>query len=205
MTNDRIGRYARGYAEIARIQATFSKILAAHGIDPGLETFEADVLLDRDVVERAARRADKQGVDLAAIVRATLFKAAAEAIPDPQYDPARRPPFRPKPERGRARLRFWVPREPYAEAKRAILASRRSVAHALEDRLRLYAEEERSEEEGAEEAPGEVHEEVLPELRRGGVGGPANGHRPGPGLPLRPAPPGDLAHHQQSVNRGPDA
>lgn len=141
MTNDRIGRYARGYAEIARIQATFAKILAAHGIDPGLETFEADVLLDRDVVERAARRADDQGVDLAAIARAMLFLAAAEACPDPHYDPARRPPFRPKPERGRARLRFWVPREPYDEAKQAIMASRRSVSHALEDRLRIYAEE----------------------------------------------------------------
>jgi hypothetical protein len=205
VTNDRIGRYARGYAEIARIQATFAKILAAHGIDPSLETFEADVLLDRDVVERAARRADGQGVDLAAIVRATLFQAAAEAIPDPQYDPARRPPFRPKPERGRARLRFWVPREPYDEAKQAILASRRSVAHALEDRLRIYAEEGRSEEEGPEEAPSEVHESVLPELRGSGVGCPANGHRPGAGLPLRPASPGDLAHHQQSVNRGSDA
>jgi hypothetical protein len=205
VTNDRIGRYARGYAEIARIQATFSKILAAHGIDPGLETFEADVLLDRDVVERAARRADDQGVDLAAIARAMLFQAAAEACPDPQYDPARRPPFRPKPERGRARLRFWVPRAPYDEAKQAIVASRRSVSHALEDRLRIYAEEAAREEEGPAQAPGEVHEGVLPELRRRSVERPANGHRLDPGLPLRPAPSGDLAHHQQSVNRGPDA
>jgi hypothetical protein len=205
VTNDRIGRYARGYAEIARIQATFAKILAAHGIDPGLETFEADVLLDRDVVERAAQRADDQGVDLAAVARAMLFQAAAEACPDPHYDPARRPPFRPKPDRGRARLRFWVPRAPYDEAKQAIVASRRSVSHALEDRLRVYAEEGRSEEKGAEEAPGEVHEGVLPELRRGSVDRPANGHRPGPGLPLRPAPQGDLAHHEQSVNRAADA
>lgn len=200
MNTDRLGRYARGYAEIARIQATFSKILAAHGIDPGLETFEADVLLDRDVVEQAAQRADKQGVDLAAVARALLFQAAAEAHPDPRYDPARRPPFRPRPERGRARLRFWVPRAPYDEAKRAIVASRRSVSHALEDRLRLYAEEERSEEEGAEEAPGEVREGVLPESGRRAVDGPENGHRLAPGVPLRPALAGDLAHHQQSVN-----
>jgi hypothetical protein len=140
VTNDRIGRYALGYARIARIQASFAKILAEHGIDPGLETFEADVLLDRDVVEQAARRAEKQGVDLATLARAYLFAAAAEACPDPDYDPARRPPFRPKPERGRARLRFWVPREPYEEAKRAIIASRRSISHALEDQLRIYAE-----------------------------------------------------------------
>lgn len=204
MTNDRIGRYARGYAEIARIQATFAKILAAHGIDPGLETFEADVLLDREVVERAAQRADAQGVDLAALARAMLFLAAAEACPDPDYDPSRRPPFRPKPERGRARLRFWVPRAPYDEAKRAIIASRQSVSHALEDRLRAYTEERR-EEEGSEAAPGEVHEGVLPELRRGGVDRPANGHRLAPGVPLRPAQPRDLAHHQQSLNGAADA
>lgn len=142
MTNDRILRYARGYAEIARIQATFAKILAAHGIDPGLETFEADVLLDRDVVERASLRADAQGIDLAALARALLFAAAAEARPDPRYDPARRPPFRPKPKRGHSRLRFWVPRGPYNEAKQAIIASRQSVSHALEDRLRTYVEEE---------------------------------------------------------------
>lgn len=159
MTNDRIGRYARGYAEIARIQATFSKILAAHGIDPDLETFEADVLLDRDVVERAAKRADGQGVDLAAIARAMLFRAAAEACPDPHYDPARRPPFRPKPERGRARLRFWVPREPYDDAKRVIVASRRSVSHALEDQLRVYADKE-DEDDQSERGLGVV--EALP-------------------------------------------
>jgi hypothetical protein len=142
VTNERIGRYARGYAEIARIQATFAKILAAHGIDPGLETFEADVLLDRDVVERATKRAEAQGIDLAALARAMLFRAAAEACPDPNYDPTRRPPFRPKPDHGRARLRFWVPRAPYDEAKQAIIASRRSVSHALEDQLRTYADEE---------------------------------------------------------------
>lgn len=141
MSDDRISRYALGYAKIARIQATFAQILAEHGIDPGLETFEADVLLDRDVVEQASKRAEAQGIDLAAIARALLFRAAAEARPDPRYDPARRPPFRPTPNRGRARLRFWVPRAPYDEAKRAIIASRRSVSHALEDQLRTYAEE----------------------------------------------------------------
>lgn len=142
MTKDRILRYARGYAEIARIQMTFAKVLAAHGIDPGLETFEADVLLDRDVVEQASLRADAQGIDLAALARALLFAAALEACPDPHYDPARRPPFRPKPKRGRTRLRFWVPRGPYDEAKQAIITSRRSVSHALEDQLRTYIEKE---------------------------------------------------------------
>jgi hypothetical protein len=142
VSSERIARYARGYTEVARIQATFSKILAEHGIDPALDTFEADVLLDRDVVQRAANRADAEGIDLAALARALLFQAATEAEPDPQYDPTRRPPFRTRTTR--SRLRFWVPREPYDEAKRAIVASRRSVSHALENKLRVYADKEES-------------------------------------------------------------
>lgn len=138
MTIERIGRYARGYAQVARIQATFSKILAQHGIDPEQPTFEADILLDAEVNRLASKRAESDGVDYAAVARALLFAAAAEARPDPAYDPARRPPFRAKTPR--ARLRFIVPRAPYDEAKAAILASRRSVSHALEDQLRIYAE-----------------------------------------------------------------
>lgn len=138
MSLDRIGRYARGYGEIARIQATFASVLAQHGIDTSLDTFEADILLDSDVVRRASKHADIQGVDLAVIARALLFQAALEAVPDPAYDPGRRPPFRPK--TARTRLRFWVPREPYEDAKRLIVASRRSVSHALEDKLRDYAD-----------------------------------------------------------------
>jgi hypothetical protein len=138
VTHERIGRYARGYAQVARIQATFSKILAQHGIDPEQETFEADILLDAEVNRLASKRAESDGVDYAAVARALLFMAAAEARPDPLYDPARRPPFRARTPR--ARLRFIVPRAPYDEAKAAILASRRSVSHALEDELRIYAE-----------------------------------------------------------------
>lgn len=138
MTNERISRYARGYAQVARIQATFSNILSEHGIDPDEESFEADILLDADVNRRASKRAESDGVDYAAVARALLFKAAACAQPDPLYDPTRRPPFRPR--TNRARLRFIVPRAPYDAAKAAILASRRSVSHALEDELRDYAE-----------------------------------------------------------------
>jgi hypothetical protein len=138
VTNERIGRYARGYAQVARIQATFSKILSEHGIDPDEEAFEADILLDAEVNRLASKRAESDGVDYAAVARALLFAAAAKSRPDPQYDPARRPPFRTR--TNRARLRFIVPRAPYDEAKAAILASRRSVSHALEDELRVYAE-----------------------------------------------------------------
>jgi hypothetical protein len=138
VTIERIGRYARGYAQVARIQATFSKILSNHGIDPDQETFEADILLDAEVNRLASKRAESDGVDYAAVARALLFAAAAKSRPDPQYDPARRPPFRAR--TNRARLRFIVPRAPYDEAKAAILASRRSVSHALEDELRNYAE-----------------------------------------------------------------
>lgn len=135
---DRIGRYARGYTEVARLQATFAQILAAHGIDPELDTFEADILVDAEVAARAIKRAEAEGTDFDNVARALLFRAAAEAVPDPRYDPARRPPFRPKTTR--ARLRFQLPREPYEEAKKIILASRRSVSHALEDQLRHYIE-----------------------------------------------------------------
>jgi hypothetical protein len=138
VTIERIGRYARGYAQVARIQATFSKILSEHGIDPDQETFEADILLDAEVNRLASKRAESDGVDYAAVARALLFAAAAKSRPDPQYDPARRPPFRAR--TNRARLRFIVPRAPYDDAKAAILASRRSVSHALEDELRNYAE-----------------------------------------------------------------
>jgi hypothetical protein len=139
---DRIARYAAGYGEIARIQATFSAVLTRHGIDPSLETFEADILLDSDVVRRASKHAESRGVDFAVVARAALFMVALHSHPDPSYDPSKRPPFRPKPESGRTRLRFWVPREPYEEAKREILASGRSVSHALEDKLRQYADEQ---------------------------------------------------------------
>lgn len=139
MKTDRIGRYARGYAEVARIQATFAQVLAAHGIDPALDTFEADILVDAEVAVQAIKRAETEGADFDNVARALLFRAAVEARPDPHYDPARRPPFRPRTTR--ARLRFQLPREPYEEAKKIILASRHSVSHALEDQLRRYNEE----------------------------------------------------------------
>lgn len=132
--------YAAGYAEVARIQATFRQILARHGLDPSLPTFEGDFLIAKDVAVRAQGRAAGEGVDFTAVCRMTLFRAALAAEPSPDYDPARRPPLRPRAEQ--SRVRFSVPREPYEEAKKAIEASRRSVAHALEDELRRYAEEE---------------------------------------------------------------
>jgi hypothetical protein len=139
---DLIRRYTRGYAEVIAIQSTFMRVLSSHGIDTSLETFEADILLDSDVVRRVAKHAEAWGVDVAAIARVCLFAAAEESIPSRDYDPARRPPFRPKPPGGRTRVRFWVPREPYEEAKKLIIASRRSVSHALEDKLRAYVEED---------------------------------------------------------------
>lgn len=138
--SDRIEGYAAGYAEVARIQATFRQVLASHGLDPNLPTFEADLEIDREVVERAEAAAARRCVDFTAVCRMALFRAAALARPSPDYDPARRPPFRPRGKR--KRVRFWVPRDPYEEAKELILASRRSVAHALEEQLRIYAEEE---------------------------------------------------------------
>jgi hypothetical protein len=134
---DRVERYARGYAQIVALQRSFASILAAHGIDRSMPTFEADMLVAKDVAELATKRAQDEGADLASVARALLFVAALNAEPDPAYDPARRPPFRPRTVR--ARLRFWVPRAPYDEAKQMIIASRRSVSHALEDELRIYA------------------------------------------------------------------
>lgn len=139
MTRNRIERYAEGYTRIAQIQETFAQVLTDHGIDASMPCFEADVLLDKDVFQQASKRAADTGVELAGVARALLFRAALNAVPDPDYDPARRPPFRPRSER--ARLRFWIPREPYEEAKALIIASRRSVSHALEDELRLYADD----------------------------------------------------------------
>lgn len=136
----RIARYAAGYERIARIQASFRQILAVHGIDPALPSFEADFLVDRHVVERAQAVAEREGVDFTAVCRMALFRAALLAEPSPDYDPARRPPFRARTRQ--ARVRFSVPRAPYEEAKQAIAASCRSVAHALEDELRHYAAEE---------------------------------------------------------------
>lgn len=136
----RIEGYAAGYAEIARVQASFRQILISHGLDPTLPTFEADLEIDRDVVERAEAVASRECVDFTAVCRMALFRAAVLATPDPGFDPARRPPFRPRTKR--KRVRFWVPREPYLEAKALIIVSGRSVAHALEEQLRVYAEED---------------------------------------------------------------
>lgn len=136
----RVEGYAAGYAEIARIQASFRQILASHGLDPKLPTFEADFLIDGDVIERAQAVAQAEYVDFTAVCRMALFRAAVLALPDPHRDPARRPPFRPKTKR--TRVRFWVPRDPYDEAKALIIASGRSVAHALEDQLKIYAQED---------------------------------------------------------------
>jgi hypothetical protein len=139
--SDRITRYAKAYGVIAQLQASFAQVLVSHGIDAGAETFEADMLVDHDVAQRAGKRAAAEGLDLAVLSRALLFQAAAEAVPDPLYDRTRRPPFRSHGSEGQSRLRFWVPRDAYDEAKAAILASRRSVAHALEDKLRAYIRE----------------------------------------------------------------
>lgn len=136
----RVEGYAAGYAEIARIQASFRQILVSHGLDPKLPTFEADFLIDGDVIERAQAVAQAEYVDFTAVCRMALFRAAVLALPDPHRDPARRPPFRPKTRR--TRVRFWVPRDPYDEAKALIIASGRSVAHALEDQLKIYAQED---------------------------------------------------------------
>jgi hypothetical protein len=135
----RIARYAAGYERVAQIQASFRQILALHGIDPSLPTFEADMEIDRDVIARAQAVAEREGVDFTAVCRMALFRAALLAEPSPDFDPHRRPPFRPRTKR--TRVRFWVPRDPYEEAKQAILAGGRSVAHALEDELRHYTKE----------------------------------------------------------------
>lgn len=135
-----LDRYARGYAEVARLQGTFAKILSAHGITASMARFEADVDIDAEVLRGAAKRAESEGRELVVVTRALLFQAACEAVPDPDYDPFRRPPFRPRGTE-RSRLRFWIPRGPYNEAKRAIERSRCSVSQALENQLRRYVEE----------------------------------------------------------------
>lgn len=125
MDRSTLRRFAVLYGELASLNS--------------LDALQADFLLDRHVHRQASKRAREEGIDLATIARALLFRAALAAEPDPDFDPAaRRPPFRPAAER--QRLKFWIPREPYELACAAILASRQSVAAALEKELSTYAE-----------------------------------------------------------------
>lgn len=114
-----------------------------------------EIRIDADVYKAAMSRAVSVGLTLAAVGKSILYTEAHKARPVAEL-PEGRPPLR---EYGvkRTPLRFKLPLGPYTAASKAIQASGRTIASAVEDGLREYA------------ATGDLPVAPLPEFPSGGA------------------------------------
>lgn len=130
-------------AELARLASEYTAQAApasAEATDEVMTRHEVDLMILNQVFDAAQIRARRQGRTMAAIARAILFKAAADAQPDPSIDPESRPPLREyrRPEE-RKRLRFSLPITDYHTAKDVLTSAGTTVSQVVEDGLRSYA------------------------------------------------------------------
>lgn len=130
-------------AELARLASEYTAQAApatAEATDEVMTRHEVDLMILNQVYDAAQIRARRQGRAMAAIARAILFKAAADARPDPNFDPEARPPLREyrRPDE-RRRLRFSLPITDFTTAKDVLTRAGTTISQVVEEGLRSYA------------------------------------------------------------------
>lgn len=101
-----------------------------------MSTKTVEVMIKREIHERATARAQTQETELAGVAKQVVWQAAANARPVPNP--------RPYPTRigrgvSRKRVRMTVNGEQWADARTRIRRSGQSVARVIEDGLDTYA------------------------------------------------------------------